>query len=559
MSNVNDIISLINSQVSVLSGSLTPTATSSVVYTPPSGTISTDGIAPGGVITSDQILRIINALNGVSTDTIIISGSLITTGLNEIDGTLALPFIEDGNYLFVTGGLVTGNTAIASASFATSASYAATSSLPLLGIVGASADATTITFTKGDQTTFDIVIAQSGSVESASYATFAQNAGAASTAISASYALIANYAQNAETASYVLQAESSSYALTASFALNVPTESVSSSYALSASRAISAANADTASFVTLAQTASYVNLAQTASYVVNAISSSFATSASYAVSASYAPGSDTSISASYALSASYAATASSADSFLVRDNITASNALITGTVTAQTLVIQTITSSVIYSSGSNIFGNELTNTQQLTGSVTVTGSLDVNGFRVVDSSQTASMSVLSSSFSSTASFVQNAVSSSFALTASFALNSSTTGSFTGSFTGNLLGTSSYANNADSSSFALTASYVLNGGNSFSISTGSIEASVNIDTASIFLIQSASLPFFNIASNSDTTVYSDLFIIKGFTSQQPVLTVSGSIVNIATHSIDPAGNTAAGNIYFTSTSMYIGLE
>ena len=117
-------------------------------------------------------------------------------------------------------------------------------------------------------------------------------------------------------------------------------------------------------------------------------------------------------------------------------------------------------------------------------------------------------------------------------------------------TGSLFGTSS---------FALTASYVLNGGNSFSISTGSIVASVNTDTASIFLIQSASLPFFNIASNSDTTAYSDLFIIKGFTSQQPVLTVSGSIVNIATHSIDPVGNTDAGNIYFTSGAMYIGLE
>jgi hypothetical protein len=294
MSNVNDIISQINSQVSVFSGSLSPAATSSVASTPPSSTISTAGITPGGVITSDQILRIINALNGVNTNSIIISGSLSTLGTNVLNGTLALPFIEDGNYLFVTGGLVTGNTAIASASFATSASYAATSSLPLLGIIGASADATTITFTKGDQTTFDVVIAQSGSVESASYATFAQTAGAASTATSSSY-------------------------------------------------------------------------------------------------------------------------------------------------------------------------------------------------------------------------------------------------------------------------ALTASFALNAGSPFLISTGSVKASVNISTASIFLIQSASLPFLNIAPNSDTTVYSDLFIIKGFTSQQPVLTVSGSIVNIATHSIDPTGNTVAGNIYFTSGAMYVGLE
>jgi hypothetical protein len=49
----------------------------------------------------------------------------------------------------------------------------------------------------------------------------------------------------------------------------------------------------------------------------------------------------------------------------------------TGTITAQTLVVQTVTSSVIYSSGSNVFGNDIANTQVMTGSVTVTGSLAV--------------------------------------------------------------------------------------------------------------------------------------------------------------------------------------
>ena len=69
-----------------------------------------------------------------------------------------------------------------------------------------------------------------------------------------------------------------------------------------------------------------------------------------------------------ATSASYAATASSADDFTVRS-----------TLTAQTLVVQTITSSIVYSSGSNIFGNSLSNTQAFTGSVGITGSLGVNG------------------------------------------------------------------------------------------------------------------------------------------------------------------------------------
>ena len=50
----------------------------------------------------------------------------------------------------------------------------------------------------------------------------------------------------------------------------------------------------------------------------------------------------------------------------------------TSTITAQTLVVQTITSSVVYSSGSNIFGNALNNTQTFTGSVLVTGSLTIS-------------------------------------------------------------------------------------------------------------------------------------------------------------------------------------
>ena len=58
----------------------------------------------------------------------------------------------------------------------------------------------------------------------------------------------------------------------------------------------------------------------------------------------------------------------------LQGSITASAALITGTLTAQTLVVQTITSSILYSSGSNIFGNRLTDAQQFTGSVLITGS-----------------------------------------------------------------------------------------------------------------------------------------------------------------------------------------
>jgi hypothetical protein len=61
-------------------------------------------------------------------------------------------------------------------------------------------------------------------------------------------------------------------------------------------------------------------------------------------------------------------------SMLISGSLTA-----TGTITAQTLVVQTITSSVVYSSGSNIFGNDVANSQTFTGSVLITGSLALAG------------------------------------------------------------------------------------------------------------------------------------------------------------------------------------
>jgi len=103
-------------------------------------------------------------------------------------------------------------------------------------------------------------------------------------------------------------------------------------------------------------------------------------------------------------------------------NFTASNALINGTITAQTLVVQTITSSVDFVTGSTRFGTLLSNTHQFTGSVSITGSLTVNGSSPIFASQTSSMTVASASFATTASYVLSALSSSYSLTASYALN-----------------------------------------------------------------------------------------------------------------------------------------
>jgi hypothetical protein len=93
-------------------------------------------------------------------------------------------------------------------------------------------------------------------------------------------------------------------------------------------------------------------------------------------------GSQSSINSLNNKTGSYAVTGSNV--FIGNQNITGSVSVTgslttTGTIIAQTLNVQQVTSSVVYSSGSNIFGNSLSNTQVMTGSVSITGSLSVNG------------------------------------------------------------------------------------------------------------------------------------------------------------------------------------
>lgn len=193
--------------------------------------------------------------------------------------------------------------------------------------------------------------------------------------------------------------------------------------------------------------------------------------------------------------ANNALTASSADDFTVR-----------GTLTAQTIVVQTITSSVNVVTGSSVFGNNLNNTHQFTGSVNITGSLNVVGTGITSS---------------------------------------------------LFGTASWAINA------LTASYVqadvVQGLILNKIYTGSIEAVVNVTTESLFIINSSTKSYLNISSSGNTELYSNLFVVKNFTTNEPVFTVSQSIAKFATHSVDPTGVTDAGAVYFTSNNMFIGLN
>lgn len=144
---------------------------------------------------------------------------------------------------------------------------------------------------------------------------------------------------------------------------------------------------------------------------------------------------------------------------------------------------------------------------------------------------------------------------------------------TGGITGSLFGTSSLAlanittasisNNVitftkgDATTFNLTISQSGSAASTYEIVTGSIAARVNVDTASLFLIKSASTDYFNIASDSTVTSYSNLFIIKNFTTQQPVFTVNDEIIFVATHSVAPTAQ--YGGFWFTSASLYIGVD
>jgi hypothetical protein len=80
------------------------------------------------------------------------------------------------------------------------------------------------------------------------------------------------------------------------------------------------------------------------------------------------------------------------DSYVSGSLSVSSSATVGGTLTAQQLIVQTISSSVEYSSGSNVFGSSLTNTQTFTGSVGITGSLTMaNGDIIPTAVQTQNL------------------------------------------------------------------------------------------------------------------------------------------------------------------------
>ena len=91
-------------------------------------------------------------------------------------------------------------------------------------------------------------------------------------------------------------------------------------------------------------------------------------------------------SASYAATASFVANAQSASNAVAAQTASYANAFtVAGTLTAQTLVVQTITSSVDYVTGSTRFGSLSSNTHVFTGSMAITGGFALNAGNITSS------------------------------------------------------------------------------------------------------------------------------------------------------------------------------
>jgi hypothetical protein len=127
----------------------------------------------------------------------------------------------------------------------------------------------------------------------------------------------------------------------------------------------------------------------TASYSTQALSASFAVSSSRAVTSSFAT------TASYvlqAVSASFATTASFAPLYLPLTGGTINgNVTVNGTASIAFLNVQYESASVIYSSGSNVFGDATNDTQTLNGTVIVSGSQQITGSLNVSAGITGSL------------------------------------------------------------------------------------------------------------------------------------------------------------------------
>ncbi len=247
--------------------------------------------------------------------------------------------------------------------------------------------------------------------------------------------------------------------------------------------------------------------------------SSFATTSSYALTASFAPNYvltnstssmllpyvlTSSTSSMTVLSSSFSSTASYLNT-LNQDLTFNGNLTLNGTASISFLNVTYETASVIYSSGSNQFGDAVNDVQTLIGQTVISGSLQLTG--------SANLPSITGSVFGTSSWAANAITASYiqtSQTASYVLNAVS---------------SSYTTNALSSSYALSASYAPSTPTFPFTGSALITGSLGV-TGSVSITQNLTSSRVYISS-SNGTVSGSTLTVYGSGSTQPVLTVLGS--------------------------------
>jgi hypothetical protein len=224
------------------------------------------------------------------------------------------------------------------------------------------------------------------------------------------------------------------------------------------------------------------------------------------------------------------------------------NLTVTDTITAQKLIVQTVSSSVIYSSGSNKFGNDLSNTQIFTGSVDITGSLTVNGRNYINDSSSfdTRINYLSSSFNSSTASINSFTASVNAFSASMLSTTASLNAFSSSvlsFTASAL--------IDSASFDTRINYV---STSFEAATASLNlfsASMLSTTASVNEFSASMLSF-----TSSTLVNSASFDTRiGYISSSfEAATASLNLFSASILSYTSSNNEVVAKLYAETSSL-----
>jgi hypothetical protein len=381
-----------------------------------------------------------------------------------------------------------------------------TSAITASSLVTASVNLNTITFTKGDATTFSINVNTGSATDISSLNQFTASQNTINTNVSASQSIDTTKWDTLQNVTSSLIAATASYAISSSVSTLVSSsiQNISASLTVTdtylqaqitaldvsgSAASLAALNAFTASQNTKNSTLeTYTASVDTKFTAVGSSTSSlnaFTSSANQRLSsletnsASVLTQLNTLANVTSSLiskTGSYATTGS--NNFIGDQTITGNLTAFSASFT----YLQTIyeSSSIIYSSGSNQFGDELTDVQTLSGSVKVQGSLTVNGTPVLTSSVDISGLVTTASFNAYTSSNNQRVSSLETNSASVNISISNINSTTASLN------SSVSNLNQFTASQTTASIVssLNNLNTFSASTLIRLTNIESTTASL---------------------------------------------------------------------------